>query len=120
MGVSLEARVPFLDHKFVELAMSIPSFLKIKNGTLKYIFKKSVRGLVPDELIDRKKQGFSAPVNDWIFDKLGATMKKEILEFCDETDFLDKKACLDLLEKADADKIWHILNFVLWWKEYVK
>ena len=49
MGVSLEGRVPFLDHKFVELAMSIPESVKTKNGTLKYILKKSVRGLIPDE-----------------------------------------------------------------------
>ena len=55
MGVSLEARVPFLDHKFVELAMSIPEAVKTKNGNLKHILKKSVRGLIPDELIDRKK-----------------------------------------------------------------
>jgi asparagine synthase (glutamine-hydrolysing) len=120
MGVSLEARVPFLDHKFVQLAMSIPTSIKIKNGTLKYILKKSVRGIIPDELIDRKKQGFSAPVNEWVFDKLGLTMRKEILQFCDETNFLDKKACQSLIEKADAAKIWHIMNFVLWWKEYIR
>ena len=57
MGVSLEGRVPFLDHKFVELAMSIPASVKTKHGTLKYILKKSARGLIPDELIDRKKEG---------------------------------------------------------------
>jgi asparagine synthase (glutamine-hydrolysing) len=120
MGVSLEARVPFLDHNFVQMAMSIPSSVKIRNGTLKYILKKTVRGLIPDELIDRKKQGFSAPINDWILDKLGSTMKEEILQFCDATDFLDKKACLHLIEKGNATKIWHILNFALWWKEYVR
>src|SRR2546426_5995508 len=55
MAVSLEARVPFLDHKFVELAMSIPEAVKTRNGVLKYILKKAVRGVIPDELIDRKK-----------------------------------------------------------------
>ena len=47
MGVSLEGRVPFLDHKFVELAMSIPTSVKTNHGILKYILKKSVRGLIP-------------------------------------------------------------------------
>src|SRR5438445_568652 len=47
MGVSLEGRVPFLDHKFVELAMSIPAEVKVRNGTLKYILKKAVRGVIP-------------------------------------------------------------------------
>ncbi len=61
MGVSLEGpRVPFLDHKFVELAMSIPEAVKIRGGQLKHILKNSVRGVIPDELIDRKKQGFRA------------------------------------------------------------
>src|SRR5262249_17812313 len=58
MGVSLEARVPFLDHKFVELAMSIPAAVKTRNGELKHILKRAVRGVIPDDIIDRKKQGF--------------------------------------------------------------
>ena len=56
MGNSLEARVPFLDHEFVELIMSLPEKIKIKNNVSKYILKKTVRGLIPDKLIDRKKQ----------------------------------------------------------------
>ena len=66
MGVSLEGRVPFLDHKFVELAMSIPESVKTRNGNLKHILKKSVRGVIPDELIDRKKQGFGVPLASWV------------------------------------------------------
>jgi asparagine synthase (glutamine-hydrolysing) len=54
MAVSLEGRVPFLDHKFVELAMSIPEAVKTRNNESKYILKKAVRGTIPDELIDRK------------------------------------------------------------------
>ncbi len=81
MGVSLEGRVPFLDHKFVELAMSIPSAMKTRNGTLKHILKKAVRGVIPDELIDRKKQGFGVPIYEWFFDRLGDTTRKELREF---------------------------------------
>jgi len=62
MGASLEARVPFLDHKFVELAMSIPTRIKTGDGGLKYLLKKAVRGLIPSELIDRPKQGFALPL----------------------------------------------------------
>ena len=71
MGVSLEGRVPFLDHKFVELAMSIPERVKTRDGTLKHVLKKAVRGVIPDELIDRPKQGFGVPVDEWFFDRLG-------------------------------------------------
>ncbi len=73
MGVSLEGRVPFLDHKFVELALSIPEDVKTRNGELKHILKRAVRGVIPDELIDRPKQGFGVPVYEWFFDRLGDT-----------------------------------------------
>src|SRR2546429_9396629 len=78
MGVSLEGRVPFLDHKFVELAMSIPAEVKVRNGTLKYILKKAVRGVIPDELIDRPKQGFGVPVYEWLFDRLGGAAPRAL------------------------------------------
>jgi len=81
MAVGLEARVPFLDHKFVELAMSIPEAVKTKSGVLKYILKKAVRGVIPDELIDRKKQGFAAPVYEWYHTKFGEYVVKEMKDF---------------------------------------
>lgn len=121
MGVSLEGRVPFLDHKFVELTMSIPSNIKIKNDTLKYILKKSVRGLIPDELIDRKKQGFGVPVYEWFFDKLGDKTKEEITNFCNMTDFFDKKEVMKIIDnKYNGPRVWYLLNFALWWNEFIK
>ena len=119
MGVSLEGRVPFLDHKFVELAMSIPTSVKTRNGTLKHILKKSVRGLIPDELIDRKKQGFGVPVYEWFFDKLGEQTREELSTFCDKTDFLDKAEVMRLIDQGNGPQVWYLLNFALWWKEYV-
>jgi asparagine synthase (glutamine-hydrolysing) len=119
MGVSLEGRVPFLDHKFVELAMSIPESVKTKNGTLKYILKKAVRGLIPDELIDRKKQGFGVPVYEWFFDKLGEKTKKELIDFCDKTDFLDRSGVVQLIGQGQGHQVWCLLNFALWWKKYM-
>jgi asparagine synthase (glutamine-hydrolysing) len=119
MGVSLEGRVPFLDHKFVELAMSIPQAMKTKNGTLKYILKKSVRGLIPDELIDRKKQGFGVPVYEWFFDKLGEQTKKELKDFCEQTDFLNWSEVVRLMDQGAGPQVWYLLNFALWMKHYV-
>lgn len=119
MGVSLEGRVPFLDHKFVELAMSIPMEVKIRNGTLKHILKKAVRGVIPDELIDRKKQGFGVPVYEWFFDKLGQQARQELDVFCQTTDFFDRAAVAKLFEQKRGPQIWYLLNFALWWKEYI-
>jgi asparagine synthase (glutamine-hydrolysing) len=119
MGVALEGRVPFLDHKFVELAMSIPTAMKTRNGTLKHILKKSVRGLIPDELIDREKQGFGVPVHEWFFDRLGDRVRRELDDFCRRTDFLDAAAVADLLDKGRGSQAWFLFNFALWWKEFV-
>ncbi|PYV68044.1 MAG: asparagine synthase (glutamine-hydrolyzing) [Acidobacteria bacterium] len=65
MAVSLEARVPLLDHKLVEFAASLPSGLKLKGLTRKYLLKKVARRLLPADVIDRKKEGFPTPLNTW-------------------------------------------------------
>lgn len=119
MGVSLEGRVPFLDHKFVELAMSIPSKMKTTGNISKHILKKSVRGVIPDEIIDRKKQGFGVPVYEWFFDKLGDQIKKDLKEFCDQTDFLDNDEVMRWLDRGEGQKIWYLYNFALWWKGFI-
>jgi asparagine synthase (glutamine-hydrolysing) len=119
MGVSLEGRVPFLDHKLVELAMSISESVKVKNGTLKYILKKAVRGLIPDELIDRKKQGFDVPIYEWFLGELGDRVRKELNDFCNQTDFLDRVEAIRLIDQGRGREAWTVLNLALWWKEYM-
>jgi asparagine synthase (glutamine-hydrolysing) len=119
MGVSLEGRVPFLDHKFVGFALSIPERAKTNGGTLKHILKKAVRGVIPDELIDRPKQGFGVPVYEWFFDRLGETARVELDEFCSNTDFLDHQQVLRMVDERRGPEAWYLLNFALWWKEYV-
>jgi len=119
MAVSLEGRVPFLDHKFVELAMSIPEAVKTRNNESKYILKKAVRGTIPDELIDRKKQGFGAPVYDWFFDELGEVVRAELTSFCGRVDYLDSDGVQRILTEGDAVRAWTLLNFALWWREYI-
>lgn len=66
MASSVEARVPFLDHRLVEYALRLPSKFLVKGGVAKYPLKKAVEGLIPHEIIHRRKQGFAAPVNEWI------------------------------------------------------
>jgi asparagine synthase (glutamine-hydrolysing) len=119
MGVSLEGRVPFLDHKLVELALGIPQALKTKDGTLKHLLKKAVRGLIPDELIDRPKQGFGVPVAEWFHGALGERAERELAAFCDQTDLLDRGEVRRLLEGGRRAHGWYLLNLALWWKEYI-
>lgn len=119
MGVSLEARVPFLDHKFVELAMSIPTQMKLGDGSLKYLLKKSVRGLIPDNLIDRKKQGFGVPVHEWFLGKLGQTIRAELDSFCRETGYFDRREVFRLIDSGNAAQVWYLFNLALWWRVYI-
>lgn len=119
MGVALEARVPFLDHKFVELALSIPASVRFANGELKHILKKAVRGVIPDDLIDRPKQGFGVPVHEWLLGRLGAHAREELLGFCAKTDFLDRAEVERTVQSGNGQAVWSLLNLALWWKEYV-
>jgi len=119
MGVGLEARVPFLDHKFVELTLSIPASVRFRNGELKHILKRAVRGLIPDDLIDRPKQGFGVPIHEWLLGRLGDRARSELASFCAETDFLDRAEVERTVREGEAASVWSLLNLALWWKEYV-
>ncbi|MBV9773935.1 MAG: asparagine synthase (glutamine-hydrolyzing) [Gemmatimonadetes bacterium] len=119
MGVGVEGRVPFLDHKLVELAMGIPEAAKTRGGTLKHVLKRAVRGVIPDEVIDRPKQGFGVPVNEWFRGRLGAEARRELDDFCARTDFLDPAEVRRTLDSGNAAGAWYLLNFALWWKEYL-
>jgi asparagine synthase (glutamine-hydrolysing) len=120
MGVSLEARVPFLDHKVVELAMSVPEAVKTRNGRLKHILKESVRGLIPDDLINRRKQGFGVPVNEWLLSDLGVRARRTVETFCDESGLLDRSAVADTMASRPGEQSWCLFNLALWWNEYIR
>lgn len=125
MAASLETRVPFLDHKFVELAMSIPQHIKAKDNILKYILKKAVKNVIPDEIINRKKQGFGVPINEWFFSQFGSFTNSKLKEFSKKTDYFDPRYINNIVnigntEKHNADKLWYLLNFALWYEEWIE
>ena len=66
MGVSLETRVPFLDHRVAELAWRMPLNMKIRNGESKWVLRQVLYRHVPRELIERPKAGFAIPVGEWL------------------------------------------------------
>jgi asparagine synthase (glutamine-hydrolysing) len=66
MAVSLEVRVPVLDHKVVELAARMPSGWKLHGQTSKYVFKEALKKLLPGEIFTRPKTGFSIPLREWL------------------------------------------------------
>lgn len=122
MICSLEGRVPFLDHQFVEFAMSIPSPMRADGKNLKKMLKLAVRGIIPDSVIDRKKQGFGVPIIDWFNEHLARKAQHDILEFNEATQVFDN-TYLDKLfhdnSHAVSNKLWYLLNLALWWKAYI-
>ena len=119
MGVSLEGRVPFLDHELVALALSIPSRLKLKNGELKHVLKRAVRGVIPDHLIDRPKQGFGVPVNEMLPGRLRASARAEVARFARETELLDAAAADRVMTTGDGAKVWYLMNLAMWWRHFI-
>jgi asparagine synthase (glutamine-hydrolysing) len=119
MQVGLEARVPFLDHEVVTLAMSIPPQRKIRGGRLKHLLKHAVRGLVPGTLADRRKQGFGVPVDELFAGRLAQVAEEEITAFCDETDLLDRDAALGFVRGGQGAKAWYVLNLAMWWRHFI-
>ena len=101
------------------LALSIPSEVKTRDGTLKYILKKAVRGLIPDSLIDRPKQGFGVPLQDWFRAGLSERIRPEIRTLCRETDLFDETAAMRLVDAPDSRFAWFLFNLALWRKRFL-
>jgi len=119
MGVSLECRVPFLDHKFVEYAMGIPESVKTRGGISKAILKRAVRGLIPDAIIDRRKQGFGVPVHEWFFKDLGHEVRRSVGRFVKETGWLNPAAVRRVLDKGRGTDAWYLYNLSAWWEHFL-
>ena len=79
MSTSIEARVPFLDHELVNLTQDIPRNLKVDDYKTKHLLKQALRGVIPDEIIDRKKMGFAAPAAEWLRGDFGREAENTIL-----------------------------------------
>ncbi|MEX2116103.1 MAG: asparagine synthase (glutamine-hydrolyzing) [Bacteroidota bacterium] len=127
MAASVEGRDPFLDHRLVEYAMTIPSKLKIRNGVTKYILKKAVEGLIPDEIIHRRKQGFAAPMNEWLRsdwssfarEKLSGSpiLKRGIFR----PEFIQAMFSRHINKKQEAGtQLWTLLNLFLWYEHWIE
>jgi asparagine synthase (glutamine-hydrolysing) len=118
MASGLEGRVPFLDHEFVTLAMSIPSEAKTRGGITKAILKRAVRGIVPDEVIDRPKRGFGMPMVDWTQEIMNRGGDRAIASFCRESGLIDPAEARTYIDRERIDHSWTLLNLALWWHEY--
>jgi asparagine synthase (glutamine-hydrolysing) len=121
MACSIESRVPFLDHPLVEFAARVPERLKLRNGEGKYIVKKAAEGLVPHEILYRKKMGFPTPIRQWLRAEAATGTLQGLL---DRNGFLAEYLHFEPVSKLmgrhrggtlDAtDRLWRLLNLQIW------
>jgi asparagine synthase (glutamine-hydrolysing) len=78
MATSVESRVPYLDHHLVEFALALPPRMKIRDEVGKWLLKRAVDGIIPSEIVQRKKQGFGAPVAEWFRGEFGDRAQEQI------------------------------------------
>lgn len=126
MSVSLEARVPFLDRDLVDFTFDIPEEWKTRNGEPKYLLKKAVEGLIPHELIYRKKMGFGAPMSEWLRGDFGKRVEREMMASgLMRRGFFDVDVIREMFvnhrsQRADvALQIWTLYNLTAWYDYWI-
>tara|TARA_R110002072_G_scaffold296553_1_gene468519 strand:+ start:19407 stop:21227 length:1821 start_codon:yes stop_codon:yes gene_type:complete len=122
MACSIESRVPLLDYRLVEFASTVPSWMKVRQGTLKYLLRQSMRNKVPDSILDRKdKKGFPTPIGPWFKGDLAGWIKNL---FAPNNMLAGEYVNYDVLESILSDhtagisdhgqSIWKLVNLELW------
>jgi len=127
MATSVEGRDPFLDHRLVEYGLTIPSSLKMNGDVSKYILKKAVTGLIPDTIIHRKKQGFAAPMNEWLRNEWSGFLRDKLLSSgLVRQGYFRKDALQTMLDahrsgkRDQGQQLWNLLNLVLWYESWIE
>ena len=126
MACSLEARLPLLDHRLVELAFQIPGGWKIQGRSLKRIFKRAVASIVPSAVLNRPKHGFAVPTDPWFRGELKDFTFSVLLDGrARERGYFNQKV-IERLWREHADgrhvwdsQLWLLLNFELWHRQYL-
>ncbi|MEQ1885799.1 MAG: asparagine synthase (glutamine-hydrolyzing) [Bryobacteraceae bacterium] len=127
MANSMESRVPFLDHTFVEFAAAVPDAMKIRGAEQKYILKRAVEGLLPAEIIYRKKMGFPTPLRDWLRQPKAAPLLDMLTQSRGLVgEYLQAQAVRELVDRHRAgledgtDRLWRLINLELWGRVFLE
>lgn len=126
MAASLEGRVPFLDHKLVEFAASLPPEYKVKGLERKYLLKKVAEKWLPKELIYRKKKGFPMPLGAWFREEAREFLRDHVnTTTVKNRGIFDAKAIEELLVEHESGKknhstvLWTLLNIEIWHRLFI-
>lgn len=126
MAHSIEARVPLLDHELVEFVARVPPGLHLRAGRTKHLFKKAMRGMLPQETLARRKQGFAIPLRRWFQGELSGFVRETLLSSrARQRGIFESRAIEALLEqdgwrRGDLDlRVWTLLSFELWCRAFL-
>jgi len=126
MATSLECRVPLLDHELVELAASMPEGVKIRGGRLKHALKEAVSGLLPHDILERKKRGFGTPMGAWLKQDLAPLVRGLLSEsVVKRRELFHFPAVQELIGLHEAsrvdgtDRLLALLNLEIWSRMYL-
>jgi asparagine synthase (glutamine-hydrolysing) len=121
MAASIESRVPFLDHELVQFAASLPDRMKVRGLTTKYVLRQAMTGLLPDEILSRKKMGFPVPIGAWLRGPYRFLLDELVLgSRALDRGYFDRDALRRLVashvtgETNHAERLWSLLNLELW------
>ena len=126
MANSLEVRAPVLDREVIEFAATLPSDMKFHRGEKKHILKQAFKPLLPDDILYRKKMGFSVPLADWFRDEIKDLAEEYLFTKSDgiqhffDMQVVDKFWREHQSSKADhSTLLWSMLMFQMWWYNYM-
>jgi asparagine synthase (glutamine-hydrolysing) len=125
MANSIELRVPFLDHKFLEFAASLPENFKVRGFTTKYIAKEALRDRVPHEILHRKKVGFPVPYESWMRSELKDWVRSVLLDSESLSRGYFNKSCVEHLIDQDLrfhsypKEILSLVSLELWHRAFL-
>jgi len=125
MGVSLETRIPILDHRVVEFAWGLPLELKLRNGSSKWILRELLHRFVPEEIVERSKMGFGVPISKWLKAPLREWAEYLLSEkrLSNQGYFRPEPIRQRWLEHLSGERnwayyLWDVLMFQAWLEEY--
>jgi len=125
MAFSIEGRSPLLDHLFMERMARIPPELKLKGFKSKYIFKRALKGILPDEILNRGKMGFGVPLEHWFRGELAPFVKENLYGGALVKEGLLSLGGVKRLVESHVEgksnewhRIWLLLVLEYWWREW--
>ncbi|MEO6133954.1 MAG: asparagine synthase C-terminal domain-containing protein, partial [Ginsengibacter sp.] len=123
MSVSIESRVPLLDRRIVDLVAGMPAGMKFKGGEMKYLLKKTIRPIMPQEIMDRKdKMGFPVPLHLWSKNKAKTFILDTLLsKKAKERNMIDTNHIEKLIlgEQPFSRGLWGLLSLELWYNQFI-